>query len=105
MARYNSRGRLDLDLPKAKLTKESLREAAALLSYLRPYRGLLIAACGALILSSLLGLCFPFLAGSLMDAADPGAAVHKPSLLPHNITLVALTMLGVLAIQATSTFF
>ena len=66
--------RLDLDLPKAKLTRESLREAAILLSYLRPYRGLLAAACGALIISSLLSLCFPFLAGSLMDAAVPGAA-------------------------------
>jgi ABC transporter fused permease/ATP-binding protein len=105
MARFNARGRLDLDLPKAKLTKESLREAAALLSYLRPYRGLLIAACCALILSSLLGLCFPFLAGSLMDAATPGAVVHQPSLLPHNITVVALIMIGLLAIQASSTYF
>src|SRR5579862_2681920 len=105
MARYSPRGRLDLDLPKAKLTKESLREAAALLSYLRPYRGLLIAACCALILSSLLGLCFPFFAGSLMDAATTGESAHKSSWLPHNINLIALIMLGVLAVQATSTFF
>lgn len=105
MARFNSRGRLDLDLPKAKLTKESLREAAALLSYLRPYRGLLIAACCTLILSSLLGLCFPFLAGSLMDAATSGESAHKTSWLPHNINLIALIMLGVLAVQASSTFF
>jgi ABC transporter fused permease/ATP-binding protein len=105
MARFNARGRLDLDLPKAKLTKESLREAASLLSYLRPYRGLLVAACCALILSSLLSLCFPFLAGSLMDVATPGAVVHKPSLLPHNITVVALIMIGVLAVQATCTYF
>ena len=40
MARHDSRGRIDLDLPKAKLTRESLREAAMLFSYLRPYRGL-----------------------------------------------------------------
>lgn len=94
-----------MDLPKAKLTKDSLREAAALLSYLRPYRGLLIAACCSLILSSLLGLCFPFLAGSLMDAATAGQPAHKLSWLPHNINLIALIMLGVLAVQATSTFF
>lgn len=105
MARNNFRGRLDLDLPKAKLTKDSLREAAGLLSYLRPYRKLLIAACCALVLSSLLGLCFPFLAGSLMDAATAGTPAHKPSWLPHNINLIALIMLGVLAVQATSTFF
>ncbi len=105
MARYDSRGRLDLDLPKAKLTKDNLREAASLLSYLRPYRGLLIAACCALMLSSLLGLCFPFFAGSLMDAAAPGAATHNPAWLPHNINLIALIMLGVLAVQATCSFF
>ena len=92
-------------MPKAKLTKDSLREAAGLLSYLKPYRGLLIAACGTLILSSLLGLCFPFLAGSLMDTATAGAPAHKPTWLPHNINLIALIMLGMLAIQASCTFF
>ena len=81
MARH-SRG-LDLDLPKSKLTRENLREAATLLAYLRPYRRLLLAACGALMLSSLLSLCFPFLAGSLMDAAMPGSTGHGPSWLPH----------------------
>src|SRR5580700_8440636 len=108
MARYD-RGRPDLDLPKAKLTRESLREAAILFSYLRPYRGPLLAACGALILSSLLSLCFPFLAGSLMDAAMPapatlmpGTGMHGLSWLPHSINLIALVMLGVLAVQATS---
>jgi len=97
--------RLDLDLPKAKLTRDSLREAAILLSYLRPYRGLLAAACGALILSSLLSLCFPFLAGSLMDAAVPGTQVRGPAWLPHGINFVALVMLGILAVQAASSYF
>ena len=105
MARYDSRGRPDLDLPKAKLNRENLREAARLFAYLRPHRGLLLAACGALILSSLLSLCFPFLAGSLMDAAAPGGTTHGPAWLPHNINLVAMLMLAVLAVQATSTFF
>ena len=105
MARYDSRGRPDLDLPKARLNRENLREAARLFAYLRPHRGLLLAACGALILSSLLSLCFPFLAGSLMDAAAPGGTTHGPAWLPHNINLVALLMLAMLAVQATSTFF
>lgn len=105
MARYDSRGRPDLGLPKARLNRENLRAAARLLAYLRPHRGLLLAACGALILSSLLSLCFPFLAGSLMDAAAPGGAAHSPAWLPHNINWVALLMLAVLAVQATSTFF
>src|SRR6516164_5243780 len=105
MARYGSRGRVDLDLPKAKLTRESLREAATLLTYLRPYRALLIAACGALLSSSLLSLCFPFLAGSLMDAAMPGALTRGPSWLPHHVNSVAFLMLGVLAVQAGSAYF
>jgi len=97
--------RLDLDLPKVKLTRESLREAAILLAYLRPYRGLLAAACGALILSSLLSLCLPFLAGSLMDAAVPGGPARGPAWLPHRINFVALVMLGILAVQAASSYF
>ena len=105
MANHNSRGRVDLDLPKASLSRKNLREAAKLFSYLRPQRGLLVAACGALILSSLLSLSFPFLAGSLMDAAAPGGSTHGTVWLPHNINWLALLMLGVLAVQAASTFF
>jgi ATP-binding cassette subfamily B protein len=105
MARYGSRGRLDLDLPKSKLTRENLREAAILVSYLRPYRGWLAAACGALIFSSFLSLCFPFLAGSLMDAAVPGTTGRGLPWLPHGIHPVALLMLAVLAVQAASTYF
>jgi ATP-binding cassette subfamily B protein len=105
MARDNFHGRPDLDLPKAKLTRDNLREAARLFAYLRPHLGLLLAAGGALLLSSLLSLCFPFLAGSLMDAATPGASTREPAWLPHQINHVALLMLGVLAIQALSTYF
>ncbi|HUC84257.1 MAG TPA: ABC transporter transmembrane domain-containing protein [Candidatus Acidoferrales bacterium] len=105
MARYGSRGRPDLDLPKARLTRESLREVAFLFAYLRPYRGWLTAACGALALSSLLSLCFPFLAGSLMDAAMPGAPAHGPAWLPRQINIVALVMLGILAVQSASSYF
>jgi ABC transporter fused permease/ATP-binding protein len=105
MARENSRGRLDLDLPKAKLTKDNLRQATILFSYLRPYRGLLIAACCALILSSSLGLCFPFLAGSLMDAAKTQTSNHLPAWLPHNINTIALLMLSLVVMHATLAFF
>lgn len=105
MARNNSRSRPDLDLPKAKLTRENLREVTVLLSCLRPYRASLIAACGALLLSSLLALCFPFLAGSLMDAAMPGASGHGATWLPHDINLVAIIMLCAIAVHAASSYF
>ena len=93
------------DLPKPKLTRENLREAATLISYLRPYRGILVAATAALALSSILSLCFPFLAGSLMDAATPGVPTRGPSWLPHHVNTVALLMLGVLVVQAASSYF
>src|SRR5580700_5964014 len=99
------RGRLDLELPKVKLTKENLREAATLFSYLRVYRGLLFAACCALVLTSILNLCFPFLAGALMDAAMPAMSGRGPAWLPHRINSVAALMLFVLAVQAAATFF
>ena len=105
MARPGSRGRLDLDLPKAKLTRDNLREVTVLFAYLRPYRGWLLAACGALILSSLLSLCFPFLAGSLMDAAVPGTHAQGPRWLPRQINVVALVMLGILVVQSASSYF
>jgi ABC transporter fused permease/ATP-binding protein len=105
MARQSPRGRLDLDLPKAKLTKENLREAKVLFSYLRPYRALLIAACCALVLSSSLGLCFPFLAGSLMDAAGTESSSRIPAWLPHNINQIALLMLCLVVVHATLAFF
>jgi len=105
MARNSPRGRVDLDLPKAKLTKENLQEARILFSYLRPYQGLLIATSCALILSSSLGLCFPFLAGSLMDAATTETSSHLPAWLPHGINAIALLMLGLILIHATLAFF
>ena len=94
-----------MDLPKAKLTKENLQEARILFSYLRPYQGLLIATSCALILSSSLGLCFPFLAGSLMDAATTETSSHLPAWLPHGINAIALLMLGLILIHATLAFF
>jgi ATP-binding cassette subfamily B protein len=105
MARFDGRGRVDLDLPKVKLTKENLREAATLLSYLRPYRALLFVACCALIISTLLELCFPFLAGNLMDAAMPGTFNQRVSWLPHTINAIALIMLGVVALKAVFAYF
>ena len=105
MARNSPRGRLDLDLPKAKLTKENLREVKILFSYLRPYRRLLIFTNCALALSSSLGLSFVFLAGSLMDAATGQTSSRFSAWMPHNINLIALIMLGFILTHASLAFF
>lgn len=99
-------GRLDLDVPKAKLTKDNLREAAMFLPYLRPYLAGFVGALFTLLISGLMALSFPALAGSIMDAATPGGH-FKPGLewLPHNLNTLALLMLGVLAFQSACTFY
>jgi ABC-type multidrug transport system fused ATPase/permease subunit len=55
--------------PKVPVNRETLRQAARLFAYLLPYRGKFIAAMVALLLSTTLGLGFPYLIGSLIDVA------------------------------------
>jgi ATP-binding cassette, subfamily B, bacterial len=55
--------------PKAKLNRESLAATRFLLGYLKPYRAKFAIALVALLISSLAGLAFPGLTGSLIDAA------------------------------------
>lgn len=52
MARNSPRDRLALDLPKAKFTKQNLREAATLFIYLRPYQGLILAEGNVILFST-----------------------------------------------------
>src|SRR5581483_2272234 len=102
---FGRRGRLDLDLPKAKLNKENLREAAVLFAYLKPYRGWLAAVCVGLCVSGAMGLSFPYLAGSLVDAATPGGLSHRPPWLPQHINTIAGLMFVMMAVQACAMFF
>jgi len=85
-----------VDLPKASINRESMREVLALLRYLRPYRVRFVLALLALFASNLLGLAFPFLAGKLIDAATtPGPGIHR----------IALALIAVLAAQSSLSFF
>ncbi len=68
--------------PKVPVNKETLRQALRLFGYLLPYKGKFFAAMAALFCSSCLGLMFPFLIGSLFNAAvsatGPTAATAQP---------------------------
>jgi hypothetical protein len=64
VARYSRNDQAGVELPKAKLDRESLRQALELFRYLRPYRGRFGAALAALFAGSLLSLAFPYLAGA-----------------------------------------
>ena len=102
MARYSRNDQAGIDLPKAKLDRENLKQALELFRYLRPYRGRFSAALASLFVSSLLSLSFPYLAGSILDAAvqhtkggDSMAGADR----------TALLLMGILAVQAGLSFF
>lgn len=102
MARYSRNDQAGVELPKAKLDRESLKQAMELFRYLRPYRGRFIAAMASLFTGSLLSLAFPYLAGSIVDAAVKHTQVGGSM---ASVDQTALLLVGVLAIQAGFSFF
>src|ERR1017187_1258743 len=102
MARYSRNDQAGVELPKAKLDRESLRQALGLFRYLRPYRSRFSAALVSLFTSSLLSLTFPYLAGTIIDAAVLHA---KGSGSMAGADRTALLLMGILALQAGLSFF
>ena len=103
--RDESREEIALDrLPKAAISRESLRETLALARYVRPYRRRFFAGLATLFVSAACGLAFPLLAGTLIDAAlRPGGAV-LPWLGALSLNQVALTLMGAVALQSLASF-
>jgi ABC transporter fused permease/ATP-binding protein len=102
MARYSRNDQAGIELPKAKLDRESVRQALELFRYLRPYRGRFGAALAALFTGSLLTLAFPYLAGSIVDAA----VLHtKGGGDMTGVDRTALLLIGILALQAGLAYF
>ena len=102
MSRYSRNDQAGVELPKAKLDWESLRQALELFRYLRPYRVRFGAALASLSAGSLLSLAFPYLAGSIIDAAmlhpEGGGSLASAD-------RTALLLIGVLALQAGLSYF
>ena len=102
MARYSRNDQAGVELPKAKLDRESLRQALELFRYLRPYRVRFSAALASLLTGSLLSLAFPYLAGSIIDAA----MLHSQgSVSMAAADRTALLLMGILALQAGLSYF
>ena len=59
--------------PKAKITKENLRQALDLFKYVRPYRAKFILALLFIALTAFSTSLFPFFLGKMIDAAAPNA--------------------------------
>jgi len=88
---------------KPRIRSESLRQALRIFRYLAPYRVRFSIAVVTLIVSTSLGLAFPYLTGLLLDGslAKPGAASGWTG----QINTIALVLLGTLALQAFFSFF
>ncbi|HYM93833.1 MAG TPA: ABC transporter transmembrane domain-containing protein, partial [Chitinophagaceae bacterium] len=61
--------------PKAKLSKESLRQALILFTYLKPYQSKFIFGLLFIALSAFTTSLFPLFLGKMIDAASPGAVI------------------------------
>jgi ABC-type multidrug transport system fused ATPase/permease subunit len=102
VARYSRNDQAGIELPKAHLDREILRQALHLFRYLGPYRGRFVAALIVLFISSLLSLAFPYLAGSIVDAASSRT---EGGSFTTGVTRTALLLLVILAVQAGCSFF
>ena len=91
-------------LPKARLNRESLREALSLARYVRPYRRRFFAGLTTLFFSAGCGLAFPFLAGALIDAALRPGGASLPVFGALSLNQVALILVGTVSLQALASF-
>lgn len=60
---------------KAKISRESLRQALILFTYLRPYKGKFILGLVFIALSAFTTSLFPLFLGKMIDAASPGTSI------------------------------
>jgi len=88
------------EAPKAKLTKENLRQALLIFSYVKPYRWLFAGGLLFIALSSVTTMAFPYLLKQLIDSANNSSKTIF-HFTPGNI---ALTMIAVLAVQMFFSF-
>jgi len=93
---------------RVKLSKDSVRNAMGIFSYIRPYRGIFILGWIFLVVSSFSGLAFPLLLGELIGAVGSEGANDIQSVFQsvnlENVNTVALVLMGVFVVQAISGF-
>ncbi|GAA4459678.1 ABC transporter transmembrane domain-containing protein [Nemorincola caseinilytica] len=82
------------DLPKVKITKESIKETLLIYNYLKPYRGTFIAGLVFIALSSGTMMGFPYMLQKLIDSAH-GTPKPPFAFSPTTIALIMVALLGV----------
>ena len=86
------------EVPKKKITREGLRNAFKLYSYIRPFMGEYMLGMFFLLGSSLSSLAFPKLLGNLVNAGNEGS-------LGQTINQTALLLGIILLVQSTFSYF
>lgn len=100
--RLNSGNTPAEELPKPKISKELLRKALEIFTYLKPYKLKFAVGMIFLVLSSLTMLTFPALLGAMIDAAQ-GKQTY-PWLEP-SVFHIGILSLGILLVQSIMSFF
>lgn len=98
--RNNSNGNRGEEVPKVKLTKENLKEALLIFSYVKPYRRRFILGLIFIALSGVTTMSFPYMLKKLIDSAHEigsGKLVTPPG-------TIAMIMIGILGIQMIFSF-
>ncbi len=96
----------DTQSEKVPIRPESLRRALRIFRFLGPYRWRFGGAVATLILSTGIGLSFPYLTGLLLDASLPAnAEIAAAAGWQGNINTIAFVLLGTLAAQALFSYF
>ena len=94
---------------RVKLTKDSIRKARGIFAFLKPYRGIFMIGWIFLILSTSVGLVFPFMMGQLLgsgSASQPASMEESVQLINlQNINDVALSLFILFIAQAVFSYF
>lgn len=87
---FNSNGKQKDESPKAKISKENLKEALALFQYVKPYKTKFVLSLLFIALSAFTTSLFPFFLGKMIDAASPGASQQMMSTGPGMLDMLGL---------------
>src|SRR5690606_30398986 len=93
------------ELPKPKITKDTLKKAQKILSYIKPFKWKFIIGMVFLILSSLTMLTFPALLGGMIDAANGKQPFTRLPWLPSSVMYIGGLSIAILAVQSFISFF
>jgi ABC-type multidrug transport system fused ATPase/permease subunit len=96
------------DSNKKQVTKQQWKKASGLFTYMKPYRGVFFIGWIFLVLSTSVGLIFPYMMGQLLGSgqSSPSNLEESVELINlENVNEVALALLVLFALQAVFSYF